>query len=52
MVTKYKVLSSLLHIVYQWFLYVGVVLNLQKLHYQYLTISVAVVLVVRWYFNG
>ena len=27
-------------------------LNLQKLNYQYLTTSVAVVLVVRWYFNG
>ena len=26
-------------------------LNLQKLNYQYLTTSVAVVLVVRWYFN-
>ena len=31
---------------------VGLDLNLQKLHYQYLTTSVAVVLVVRWYFNG
>ena len=31
---------------------VGRDLNLQKLNYQYLTTSVAVVLVVRWYFNG
>ena len=31
---------------------VGWDLNLQKLNYQYLTTSVAVVLVVRWYFNG
>ena len=30
---------------------VGRDLNLQKLNYQYLTTSVAVVLVVRWYFN-
>ena len=31
---------------------VGRDLNLQKLHYQYLTTSVVVVLVVRWCFNG
>ena len=31
---------------------VGRDLNLQKLNYQYLTTSVAVVIVVRWYFNG
>ena len=31
---------------------VGRDLNLQKLNYQYLPTSVAVVLVVRWYFNG
>ena len=31
---------------------VGRDLNLQKLNYYYLTTSVAVVLVVRWYFNG
>ena len=31
---------------------VGRELYLQKLHYQYLTTSVAVVLVVRWYING
>ena len=31
---------------------VGRDLNLQKLNYQCLTTSVAVVLVVRWYFNG
>ena len=31
---------------------VGRDLNLQKPNYQYLTTSVAVVLVVRWYFNG
>ena len=31
---------------------VGRDLNLQKLNYQYLTTIVAVVLVVRWYFNG
>ena len=30
---------------------VGRDFNLQKLNFQYLTISVAVVLVVRWYFN-
>ena len=31
---------------------VGRDLNSQKLNYQYLTTSVTVVLVVRWYFNG
>ena len=31
---------------------VGRDLNLQELNYQYLTTSVALVLVVRWYFNG
>ena len=31
---------------------VGQDLNLQKINYQCLTTSVAIVLVVRWYFNG
>ena len=31
---------------------VGRDLNLQKLNFQYLTTSIAMVLIVRWYFNG